>query len=221
MIVPAFAVGRTQQLVLMLHELINAEKIPPFPIFVDSPLAVDVTSVFRNHPELFDEETAKFLANHQDPFGFNRLTYVRDVNQSKALNDLRGPFMVISASGMCEGGRVLHHLKNNIGDPRNTILLTGYQAVNTLGRKIQERRAEVPIFGELMPLRAEVEELDALSGHADRDEMLAWMEPIAGDLKKVFLVHGDPDEQPAFAAAIHEKYGLEVVAPARGQSFEL
>jgi metallo-beta-lactamase family protein len=221
MIVPSFAVGRTQQLVLMLHELINANAIPPSPIFVDSPLAVNVTEVFRKHPELFDEEAAKFLTNHQDPFGFNRLTYVRDVNQSKALNDLRGPFMIISASGMCEGGRILHHLKNNIGDPRNTILLTGYQAENTLGRKIKERREQVPIFGEPMPLRADVQELDALSGHADREEMLAWMKPLAPGLKKVFLVHGEPDQQDAFQAAIRDRYGLEVVAPERGASFDL
>jgi metallo-beta-lactamase family protein len=221
MIVPAFAVGRTQQLVLLLHELIQANAIPKFPIFVDSPLAVNVTDVFRRHPELYDEEANVFLANHGDPFGFQLLTYVRDVNQSKALNDLRGPFMVISASGMCEGGRVLHHLKNNIGDPRNTILLTGYQAEYTLGRKIQEQHEEVPIFGELMPLRAEVQELDALSGHADREEMLAWMQPIAGGLKKVFLVHGEPEQQTAFAAAIRERYGLEVLAPERGQSFSL
>jgi metallo-beta-lactamase family protein len=226
MIVPAFAVGRTQQLVLLLHELIEAKAIPAFPIFVDSPLAVNVTDVFRRHPELYDEEAAAFLKspdgkNHGDPFGFKLLTYVRDVNQSKALNDLRGPFMVISASGMCEGGRVLHHLKNNIGDPRNTILLTGYQAEYTLGRKIEEQWAEVPIFGEPMPLRAEVQKLDALSAHADRDELLRWMQPIAAGLKKVFLVHGEPEQQTAFAAAIRERYHLEVIAPDRGQSFDL
>ncbi len=221
MIVPAFAVGRTQQLVLILHELLQANAIPRFPIFVDSPLAVNVTDVFRKHPELYDQEARVFLENHGDPFGFQLLTYVRDVNQSKALNDLRGPFMIISASGMCEGGRVLHHLKNNIGDPRNTILLTGYQAEYTLGRKIEEQRKEVPIFGELMPLRAEVEKLDALSGHADREELLAWMKPIASGLKKVFLVHGEPEQQAAFVTAIHERYGLEVVAPKRGESFDL
>jgi metallo-beta-lactamase family protein len=221
MIVPAFAVGRTQQLVLLLHELIQANSIPKFPIFVDSPLAVNVTDVFRRHPELYDTEAAAFLANHGDPFGFQLLTYVRDVNQSKALNDLPGPFMIVSASGMCEGGRVLHHLRNNIGDPRATILLTGYQAENTLGRKIEERWKEVPIFGEMMPLRAEVEMLDALSGHADREEMLAWMKPLASGLKKVFLVHGEPEQQAAFAAAVRERYGLEVVAPRRGQSFDL
>jgi len=221
MIVPAFAVGRTQQLVLLLHQLIDAKTIPPFPIFVDSPLAVDVTEVFRKHPELYDAEAQAFLSNHEDPFGFSRLTYVRDVNQSKALNDLRGPFMIISASGMCEGGRILHHLKNNIGDPRNTILLAGYQAENTLGRKIQEHWEEVPVFGEPMRLRAEVFQLDALSGHADRDEMLAWMQPLAGTLKRVFLVHGEPDQQTAFARAIHDRYGLDVDAPERGKSFEL
>ena len=231
MIVPAFAVGRTQQLVLMLNELIQANAIPKFPIFVDSPLAVNVTEVFRKHTELYDEETKKFLNDHGDPFGFQLLTYVRDVEQSKALNDLHGPFMVISASGMCEGGRVLHHLKHNIGDSRNTILLTGYQAEYTLGRKIEERREEVPIFGEMMRLRAEVQTLDALSGHADREEMLAWMKPLIDDrrgggdrqggLKKVFLVHGEPEQQAAFVTAIRERYGLEVVAPKRGDSFDL
>jgi metallo-beta-lactamase family protein len=143
------------------------------------------------------------------------------VNQSKALNDLRGPFMIIAASGMCEGGRVLHHLKNNIEDSRNTILLTGYQAENTSGRKIEEHWKEVPIFGQPMRLRAEVEELPALSAHADRDEMLAWMKPIAKGLKKVFLVHGEAEQQAAFAEAVHSTYGLDVVAPERGSSFEL
>ena len=221
LIVPAFAVGRTQQIVLLLHELTQANAIPAFPIFVDSPLAVNVTEVFRKHPELYDEEARAFLANHGDPFGFHLLTYVRDVDQSKALNDLPGPFMVISASGMCEGGRVLHHLKNNIGDPRNTILLAGYQAEYTLGRKIEDGWKEVPIFGEPMPLRAEVQKLDALSGHADREEMLAWMKPLVSGLKKVFLVHGEPEQQTAFATAIRERYQLDVVAPGRGQSFDL
>lgn len=220
-IVPAFAVGRTQQLVLVLHQLLEAKAIPRFPIFVDSPLAVNVTDVFRKHPELYDAEAGAFLGNHGDPLGFKLLTYVRDVNQSKALNDLHGPFMIISASGMCEGGRVLHHLKNNIGDPRNTILLTGYQAEHTLGKKIEEQWDNVPIFGEPMRLRAEVEKLDALSGHADREEMLAWLKPIAAGLKKVFLVHGEAEQQSSFAAAIRERYQVDVIAPERGQSFEL
>jgi metallo-beta-lactamase family protein len=219
--VPAFAVGRTQQLVLMLHELINAQAIPAFPIFVDSPLAVNVTEVFQKHSELFDDEAREFLTNHQDPFGFKRLTYVRDVEASKALNDLHGPFMVISASGMCEGGRVLHHLKNNIGDPKNTVLLTGYQAENTLGRKIEEKQLMVPVFGEPMRLRAQVEKLDELSGHADQRELLLWMTPIAPGLKRVFLVHGEGDQQTVLARAIRERFGLDVVIPQPGQSFDL
>jgi metallo-beta-lactamase family protein len=221
MIVPAFAVGRTQQLVLMLHDLINAQTIAAFPIFVDSPLAVDVTEVFKKHSELFDDATRLFLSNHEDPFGFKRLTYVRDVEASKALNDLHGPFMVISASGMCEGGRILHHLKNNIGDPKNTVLLTGYQAENTLGRKIEERQPMVPVFGEPMRLRAQVEKLDELSGHADQRELLLWMKPIASRLKQVFLVHGEGDQQTVLAQAIHERFGLDVVVPQWGQSFDL
>ena len=219
-IVPAFAVGRTQQLVLMLHQLINAQQIPSIPMFVDSPLAVNVTEVFRKHTELFDEEARRFLEQGQDPFGFSRLRYVREVSESKALNDLKGPFLVLSASGMCEGGRILHHLKNNIEDPRNTILITGYQAENTLGRKISEKMAEVPIFGEMVRLRAEVARIDALSGHADKQELLDWMRPLTG-LKRVFLVHGEGDGLTAMAKAIRDRYGIDVVVPSPGQSFDL
>jgi metallo-beta-lactamase family protein len=221
MIVPAFAVGRTQQLVLMLHQLIDRKRIPSFPIFVDSPLAVDVTAIFRKHPELFDQEANAFVESGADPFGFRLLRYVRDVNESKALNDLRGPFMIISASGMCEGGRILHHLRNNLGDPRNTVLLTGYQAENTLGRKIEDGMEEVPIFGEPMRLRAEVEKLDELSGHADQREILSWLKPIAHALKRVFLVHGEGNQQSVLAKMIRSQYGIEVTVPGRGQSFEL
>jgi len=221
MIVPSFAVGRTQQLVLLMHELIDAHRIPAFPIYVDSPLALDVTEVFRKHEELFDEEARRFLANGGEPFGFKRLTYVRSVEESKALNDLRGPYMVIASSGMCEAGRILHHLKNGIEDPRNTILLTGYQGAETLGRKIEEKRPAVPIFGELMRLRAEVEKLDELSGHADQRELIQWMKPIAAGLRKVFLVHGEPDQQAALKDAIEERFKVEVEAPQRGQAFDL
>ncbi|MGI8743000.1 MAG: MBL fold metallo-hydrolase RNA specificity domain-containing protein [Bryobacteraceae bacterium] len=221
LIVPAFAVGRTQQLVLLLHELINAKQIPAFPIFVDSPLAVNITEVFRRHAELFDEETRAFVTGHEDPFGFKRLTYVRDVEMSKGLNDLRGPFMVIASSGMCEAGRILHHLKNNIEDPKNTVLLTGYQAENTLGRKIEQKQPVVPVFGLPMRLRAEVEKLDELSGHADQNELLLWMKPIAAGLKRVFLVHGEGDARGVLAKAIQERFGLEAIAPEWGQSFDL
>lgn len=161
-VAPAFAVGRTQQLVLMLHELMLEKEIPNIPIFVDSPLAVNVTEVFRKHTECYDAETREFLNDGKDPFGFSRLRYVREAAESKALNDLRGPMLILSASGMCEAGRVIHHLRNSIEDSRNTVLITGYQAENTLGRKIVERHAEVPIFGEPMRLRAEVVRLNEL-----------------------------------------------------------
>lgn len=220
-IVPSFAVGRTQQLVLLLHQLMKANRIPSIPIFVDSPLAVNATEVFRKHPECYDEEARKFLMEGDDPFGFFRLRYIREVNESKGLNDLRGPFLVIAASGMCEAGRILHHLRNNIEDPRNTILITGFQAEHTLGRKILEGNAEVPIFGEPMRLRAEVVALDELSGHADQKELIEWMRPFAHGLKKVFLVHGEPAQGAALAQVIEREYRIETVQPSRGQSFSL
>ena len=220
-IAPAFAVGRTQQVVLMLHELMNAGRIPSIPIFVDSPLAISATEVFRKHPEVFDAEARGYLDRGEDPFGFSRLRYVREVSESKALNDLRGPYIVISASGMCEAGRILHHLKNNIEDPRNTVLITGFQAEHTLGRKIVDKWPEVPIFGEPMRLRAEVVKLNELSGHADQRELLQWLKPMAGSLKQVFLVHGEPSQQTALAKAIQDQYGLKVEIPSRGQSFDL
>jgi metallo-beta-lactamase family protein len=220
-IMPAFAVGRTQQLVLLLHQLVDEKRIPSIPVYVDSPLAVNATEVFRKHPEAYDEEARKYLTDGGDPFGFRMLKYVRDVNESKALNDLHGPFIVVAASGMMEGGRVLHHLRNNIQDPRNTVLITGYQAANTLGRKILERHAEVPIFGEPVRLRAEVAVLDELSGHADQGELIEWMKPLAPRLKKVFLVHGDIGQATALATVIHKDFGIEVVVPSRGESFEL
>ncbi len=220
-VVPAFAVGRTQQLVVLLHELMNEQKLPNIPIFVDSPLAVNTTEVFRRHTDLYDQETRVFLEDGKDPFGFKRLIYIREVEQSKALNDLNGPFVVISASGMCEGGRILHHLKNSIGDPRNTVLITGYQAENTLGRKLVEKLPQVPIFGDLYSRRAEVEIINELSGHADQHELLNWIAPVAKNLKRIFLVHGELPAQRALKRAIEERFGTKVEIPVRGQSYNL
>lgn len=221
LIVPSFAVGRTQQLVLLLHQLINEGRIPSVPIFVDSPLAVNVTEVFRAHPDCYDEEARRYLDSGEDPFGFKRLIYIRDASESKKLNDLRGPFIVISPSGMCEAGRVLHHLRHNVGDARNTVLLTGYQAENTLGRKLKEGMRSVKIFGIPTEVRARVESLDELSGHADNGELLTWMKPMTGTLKRVFLVHGEGHEANALANAIRERYGIEAAPAAPGQSFDL
>ncbi|MEP7367259.1 MAG: MBL fold metallo-hydrolase [Acidobacteriota bacterium] len=215
-IIPAFAVGRTQQIVLMLHQLCCGNGIPDIPIFVDSPLAINATEAYRAHPECFDEETNAYLNNSEDPFGFHRLRYVREASESKALNDLRGPMIIISASGMCEAGRILHHLRNSIEDPRNTIMIVGFQAEHTLGRKIAERQSEVPIFGEPMRLRAEVVSIQELSGHADQGELLAWIKPIAPRLKGIFLVHGEPVGQEALKRAISERYDIPVTNPRRG-----
>jgi len=221
LIVPAFAVGRSQQLVLLLHELSNEGRVPNIPMFLDSPLAVDITKVFRDHPECFNEDTLKYVNDGDDPFGFKRLTLVHEAAESKKLNDLRVPCVIISPSGMCEAGRILHHLRNNIEDPRNTILITGFQAENTLGRKLVEKWPEVKIFGEPMRLRAEVKSLQALSAHADQRELLAWIKPLAGTLKKVFLVHGEPEGAGALQAAIQKEYGIETVLPGWGEGCEL
>jgi len=220
-IVPAFAVERTQQLVLLLHELIDAKQLPEFPIFVDSPLASAVTEVFKKHTEEWDEDACAFYKKGEEAFGWNRLRYIQTVQESKALNGLRVPFMVISASGMLEAGRILHHLKNGIEDARNLILITGYQAENTLGSKLIAKLPEVNIFGEPMRVRAQVESIDALSGHADQQELLDWMAPTAPGLKKVFLVHGELVAQQALKAKIEERYKLEVVIPKRGDRVEV
>jgi len=221
LVVPAFAVGRTQQLVLMLNQLVERKEIPSIPIYVDSPLAVNVTEVFRNHTECYDEETNEFLWNGTDPFGFKTLHYVRSVAESKAVNDLRGPYVVISASGMCEVGRILHHLRHAIEDPRNTVLITGFQAPHTLGRKLVDREPEVPIFGEPMRVRAEVVTLNELSGHADQNELLRWVKPVASSLKRIFLVHGERSQAEGLASMMREFYDLDVVIPGQGDTFDL
>jgi metallo-beta-lactamase family protein len=220
-IVPAFAVGRTQQLVVLLHQLANEKRIPNIPIFVDSPLAINVTDVHRDHPECFDEETLAYIDNHEDPFGFRRLQYVREASESKKLNDLHGPFIVISASGMCEQGRILHHLRNNIEDPRNTVLITGFQAAETLGRKLVEKWSEVRVFGEPMRVRAEIASLDELSGHADQCELLEWIRPLVPGLKRVFLVHGEPEQSATLAKLLKSQYNLDAVVAAPGETYDL
>jgi metallo-beta-lactamase family protein len=220
-IVPAFAVGRTQQLIYVLNELHAQERIPAIPVFVDSPLAVKATKVFRAHKEAYDAEATRYANSGDDPFCFDRLRYIQDVQESKAINDLRGPCIIISASGMCEAGRILHHLKNNVEDPRNTVLIPGFQAEHTLGRKIVEKQPEIPIFGDPYRLRAEVVKVNELSGHADQHELLAWIKPAVSGLKRIFLVHGEALQQAALARAIEETYAVPVTIPTRGESFRL
>jgi metallo-beta-lactamase family protein len=224
LLIPAFAVGRTQQLVYALHRLHDAKAIPNLPIYVDSPLATRATDVFRLHPEVYDADIREFLLSDidNDPFGFGRLTYTQSVEQSKALNDLKVPAVIISASGMLEGGRILHHLRNRIEDPKNTILITGWQAPDTLGRHLVEQRETVKIFGEEFHVRAKVEVMTGFSGHADHDGLVDFVTRMNRKPQHTFIVHGEEDSAEALAAALRDGPGLEqVVIPYPGQTFEV
>ncbi|HEY61370.1 MAG TPA: MBL fold metallo-hydrolase [Anaerolineae bacterium] len=192
-IIPAFAVGRTQELVYCLHRMIKAGDIPRIPIFVDSPLAINATDIFRAHPECFDEETQEFIRQdkHHSAFGFSLVTYTRSVEQSKAINFMHGPAVIISASGMAETGRILHHLRNNISDPRNTILIVSWQAPYTLGRRLADRETKVKIFGETFYRKAEVATIGGLSSHAGQTFLIEYAQAVQDTVKKVFLVHGE------------------------------
>lgn len=221
-IIPAFAVGRTQEIVYRLDQLWNEGRLPPIPVYVDSPLAVNVTDIFRQHPECYDAEMLEYLKRDPEPLGFERLTYIRDVEDSKRLNGSRLPMVIISASGMCEAGRILHHLRNNIEDPRNTVMIVGYCAPHTLGRRIVERHRQVRIFGESHRLRAEVEVMNSYSAHADEPEIIDFVGNLDRDrLRKIFLVHGDPPRQLALFDALSAEGFTSGHSPARGESFEL
>lgn len=219
-IIPAFAVGRTQEMLYFLHQHIQAGKIPRVPIFVDSPLAIDATDVFRLHLECFDEATHELLLAHKDPFGFGELEYTRTVEESRALNELKTPAIIISASGMCEAGRVLHHLKHNIEDARNTILFVGYQAENTLGRRLVDGIKRVKVFGDEFTVRAQVVMLEGFSAHADRRELFEWVKATRASLRGVFVVHGDEARTQAFVEALRT-LGLDALAPMPGQTIEV
>lgn len=222
-IVPAFAVGRTQELVYRLHQLVESRDIPvDLPIYVDSPLAVDATSIYRLHPEAYDSEIAQFLLESPsgDPFGFAMMQYTRSTAQSKELNFLRQPAVIISASGMAEAGRILHHLKNNIEDPRNTILIVGWQAPDTLGRRIVEKQAKVKIFGEEYQLNAQVATINGLSAHADHSELINWASKLQTPPRHTFMVHGEEPASFALSEAFHRQLGFDQVhIPELGQSF--
>jgi metallo-beta-lactamase family protein len=221
-IIPAFAVGRTQEIVYRLDELTNEGRLPPIPVYVDSPLAVNVTEVFQRHPECYDEELLAYMENDNQPFGFARLTYVRDVQDSKRLNASRLPMVIISASGMCEAGRILHHLRNNVEDPKNTVMIVGFCAPHTLGRRIVERRPEVKIFGEPYRLRAHVEVMNSYSAHADEAELVEFVGHLDPDrLQRIFLVHGDAERQLALRDALEAAGYPGAYGPLRGESFEL
>lgn len=192
-IIPAFAIGRTQELVYFLNRLETGREIPAIPVFVDSPLAVATSQVFLDHQELFDDETQKFIREgHHPALNFPTLKYIQSVDESKAINEMHQPMVIISASGMAETGRILHHLRNNIEDARNTIMIVSWQAPDTLGRRLAEQATEMRIFGETFRRKAEVATIGGLSAHAGQDELLKYARASKGRLKQIFLVHGEP-----------------------------
>lgn len=216
-IIPAFSVGRTQTIVYFIHEQMVAGNLPRIPVFIDSPLAVNATEVFKMHPECYDAEARAFHRVTGDILGHGCCTYIRDVEESKALHRRRKPCVIISASGMCEAGRIRHHIKNNIRNKKNTILFPGHQARNTLGRKIVEGAERITLFHEELPIRAEIVQIHGFSGHADQADLLRMFESSAYRDKRVFLVHGEPDQSEVLEDKLHGA-GLaraQVVRPAQ------
>jgi Predicted exonuclease of the beta-lactamase fold involved in RNA processing len=213
-LIPAFAVGRTQEILYNLHALVREGAIPSIPIYVDSPLAIDTTTVFELHPETFDQ-SEDMVKKVKELFHFPLVHFTRDVEESKAINWAKGPMIVIAASGMVEAGRILHHLANGASDPRNTILIVGFQAEHTLGRRIVERQPTLKIFGDEVPLRAQVEVINGYSAHADRTELNAWLDKVKAaspGFGPVWLVHGEADVQDEYQSALSSR-GYSVTSP--------
>lgn len=220
-IVPAFAVGRTQALVYYYHTMVDDGTLhhePP--LYIDSPLAVRTTEVFRKHTECYDRE-ATAMNSHGGMLDCNGCIYIQSLDESKALHEKAGPLVILSASGMCETGRILHHLKNNCESPKNTILIVGFQAANTLGRRLVEKVKQIKIFGEMYRVKARVEVMNGLSSHADAGELQAMTAPLASRCKQVFLVHGEPDQSAAFQQSMRKMGFANVSIPAPGERVEL
>ena len=221
-IIPAFAVGRTQEIVHILDQLEHEGTLPRIPVFVDSPLAVNATGVFIAHPECFDRDLREYMRDDPHPFGFDKLNYIRNVERSKELNFMKEPMIIISASGMCEAGRILHHLRNNIENSKNTVMMVGYCAEHTLGRRIIEQHEEVRIFGEMHKLRSEVVVMNHYSAHADEPGMIDFIRNHdPAELKKIFLVHGDYRRQILFGEALEKAGYQDTHIPDHGETVEL
>jgi metallo-beta-lactamase family protein len=221
-IVPAFAVGRTQDLVMWMKDLVKEGRVPPLPMYIDSPLALRATEIFRRHPECYDEETYRILTTEGDPFVARYIRYVSSVHESQKLNSMKGPCIIIAASGMCEGGRVLHHLRHAIQDEDNVVAIVGFQAEHTLGRKLVEGWDVVPIFGAPVPRRAQVVRFNGLSAHADRDDLLSYVRAIKPLPSRVFIVHGEDRQSFSLAAAIRAEHpGVEVTVPDPSAIYEM
>jgi metallo-beta-lactamase family protein len=222
LIIPAFSVGRTQEVVYAFNNFFNQGRLPKLDIFVDSPLAVNATTVFRMHPECFNKDFAIGLENDPDPFGFDNMYYITKVEDSKKLNDHKKPCVIISASGMMEAGRVKHHLANNISNPSNTILVVGYCAPPTLGAKIVRGDKEVSIYGTVYEVKAEVKKIESFSGHGDYKEMIGFLScQDKNTLKKTFIVHGEYETQKKYVATLQNEGYNDIEIPAKGQEYDL
>jgi metallo-beta-lactamase family protein len=217
-IVPSFALERTQEVLWYLNDLIGLKRIPRLLVFVDSPMAVRVTDVFEKHPEILDEQMRALMAHHNSPFQFSGLKLIRTVQQSKAINQISGTVMIIAGAGMCNGGRIKHHLETNITRPQSTVLFVGYQAVGTLGRQILDGRPEVRLFGQMLPVRAKIESIPGFSAHADRDELTRWLAGMQQPPRRVFVTHGEPEAAASFAKHIGEHFGWQATVPAYQQT---
>ena len=222
-IIPSFAIERTQELIYYFHLLVDNGVIPEIPIYVDSPMATNATTIFQVHPECYSEEIKKaFIRHHKNPFGFNSLHFTTSVEESKALNDHKGPLIIISADGMCEAGRIQHHLIHSIQNPNTTILTVGYMAENTLGRRIRNRESEVKIHGMTFKLKARVEEINAFSAHADYVETLEWLNALdTSRLKGILLVHGERKAQAALRKYLTENGYPNVQIVQYGKTYDL
>ena len=222
LLVPAFSVGRTQQIIYYLNKLAEKKKLPrEVKVYIDSPLSRKATEIYANHREVYNEEARQMIAEGRDPLTCPNLTFVGTPEESMALNDTPGPMVIIAASGMCEGGRVLHHLKHCVQDPDNIILICGFQAENTLGRRIVEKKDPIRILGEEVPLKAQVEVINALSAHADRGGLIDWISEIKDNVRHAFAVHGEPEKVAAMAEILQEQGIRSVVAPMPGQTFKI
>jgi metallo-beta-lactamase family protein len=224
--VPAFSVGRTQEVVYDLVKLFQKNSIPNIPIYVDSPLSIKATGIFKIHPECYDKEMANLISNGVDIFDNGHIHYVNDAEESKKLNFLNEPCMIISASGMCESGRILHHLANNIENISNTILIIGFMAEHTLGRRLIEQKDQVngivKIYGEEYKVRAKIKILNSFSAHADKSELRTYLNKFdRTKLKKLFIVHGEPDQQKILREDLSKTGISKIEIPARGQEYEI
>lgn len=212
-VIPSFALERAQEILYYLNELLAKNRIPHLMVFLDSPMAVSITEVFEHHPELYDKEMTKLINFNKSPFNFPGLKMIRTVDESKAINHIKGTIIIIAGSGMCTGGRIKHHLINNITKPQNTILFVGYQAIGTLGRQIVDGAKKVRILGQHHPVEANIAQIHGFSAHADRSELFKWLSSLKRTPKHLFVTHGEPEVAESFSHFLRGKTGWSISAP--------